>query len=152
MNLNTAESDAWSAKFEQVYQKAKLAFGSDPSFARIQALYDRKSVQKQKTKRKEWLYLIIPAAVFLFGLFGVFLFTFQKGQKETRRLEALYQGAITSLEKGDYRGAKLKANDLIWSVDTSNWDGGDSDKKNTDLWNKKRQALFEEIKEQKPVQ
>lgn len=42
--------EAWLAKFEQCYQKAKLLFGDDNDFNRIQAIYEKTS--KQITKEK----------------------------------------------------------------------------------------------------
>ena len=33
---------AWASKFEQTYQKARLAFGNDADFSKIKELYDKK--------------------------------------------------------------------------------------------------------------
>ena len=47
---NEAVFNAWLAKFEQCYQKAKLAFGNDFDFVKIQSLYNQttKQVSKQR--------------------------------------------------------------------------------------------------------
>ena len=42
--------NAWFAKFEQGYQKAKLAFGNDSDFAKIQSLYDQTTKQVSKER------------------------------------------------------------------------------------------------------
>ena len=42
--------NAWLAKFEQGYQKAKLAFGNDSDFAKIQSLYDQTTKQVSKER------------------------------------------------------------------------------------------------------
>lgn len=47
---NEAVFNAWLAKFEQCYQKATLAFGSDSDFAKIQSLYDQTTKQVSKEK------------------------------------------------------------------------------------------------------
>ena len=48
--FNELVFNAWLAKFEQCYQKAKLAFGGDTDFAKIQNLYDKTSRQVSKER------------------------------------------------------------------------------------------------------
>ena len=48
--FNESVFNAWLAKFEQCYQKAKLAFGSDLDFTKIQNLYDQTSKQVSKER------------------------------------------------------------------------------------------------------
>lgn len=48
--FNELVFNAWLAKFEQCYQKAKLAFGGDTDFAKIQNLYDQTSKQVSKER------------------------------------------------------------------------------------------------------
>ena len=47
---NEAVFNAWLAKFEQCYQKAKFAFGNDSDFLKIKSLYDQtiKQVSKER--------------------------------------------------------------------------------------------------------
>ena len=47
---------AWSNKFDQAYQKAKISFGGDPDFRKIQDLYDAKmrEIENAKSKSKRW--------------------------------------------------------------------------------------------------
>ena len=47
---------AWLNKFEQAYQKAKISFGGDPDFKKIQDLYDSKmrEIQAAKSKSRMW--------------------------------------------------------------------------------------------------
>lgn len=47
---NEAVFNAWLAKFEQCYQKAKLAFGNDDDFVKIQSLYDQTTKQVSKER------------------------------------------------------------------------------------------------------
>ena len=43
-----AVSDAWQAKFEQAYEKAKLSFGDTPEFEKIHAIYKKKTGEVEK--------------------------------------------------------------------------------------------------------
>ena len=42
--------NAWHSKFEQTYQKAKITFGNDPDFKKIQEVYDLKNQEIKKAK------------------------------------------------------------------------------------------------------
>lgn len=53
--LNSAQrevSDAWLAKYEQAYQKARLMFGGTQDFLNIQGVYEQKMHEIQKKKRQ----------------------------------------------------------------------------------------------------
>lgn len=41
---------AWDSKFRQTYEKAKLSFGSDLDFSKIQELYDKKMAEIEEAK------------------------------------------------------------------------------------------------------
>ena len=43
---------AWEMKFNQTYQKAKLSFGNDPDFRKIQEIYDTKMNEIEAAKPK----------------------------------------------------------------------------------------------------
>lgn len=47
---NDSVFNAWLAKFEQCYQKAKLSFESDSDFAKIQSLYEQTTKQVSKER------------------------------------------------------------------------------------------------------
>lgn len=53
-----AVSDAWMAKFEQAYQKAKLSFGNSPDFENINAVYEQK-IKEIKRKKLEVPLLVV---------------------------------------------------------------------------------------------
>ncbi len=62
--LNPAQreiSDAWLAKYEQAYQKARLMFGGTQDFLNIQGVYEQKMHEIQKKKRQ--LPLLIAGSV-----------------------------------------------------------------------------------------
>lgn len=75
--------DAWIAKFEQCYQKAKLVFGDDNDFEKVQKIYDQtlKTIQKEekihkiKILSKFWnnpIFYIIFMLVMIFAIFRIF--------------------------------------------------------------------------------
>ena len=67
-----AVSDAWMAKFEQAYEKAKIIFGNTPEFKGIQDIYDKKINEINKTKKlNKWIWIgmsafIVIPLIFLF--------------------------------------------------------------------------------------
>ena len=63
-----AVSDAWLAKFEQAYQKAKLLLEGTQEFLDIKALYERKM---KEIKKKQWQFLWL-----ILGLFGSVILMF----------------------------------------------------------------------------
>ena len=48
-----AISDAWLAKFEQAYEKAKFSFAMSPDFLNIKEIYDKKISQLEQEKRRK---------------------------------------------------------------------------------------------------
>lgn len=67
-----AVSDAWLAKFEQAYQKAKVTFGSSAEFTYLDDLY------KQKIKEIKWKKIQFPLFI-IGGFLFIFLFIFIMG-------------------------------------------------------------------------
>lgn len=67
------ESDAWLAKLEQTYQKARLLFGSNSDFTYFQELYDKACKKKSQMKLRafisNWWMCLLGAAVTIFGLY-----------------------------------------------------------------------------------
>ena len=69
-----ALTDAWKAKLEQAYQKAKMTLSDDPSFARISNIYSSKMDEIEKAKKKRIIEKVISIALpILMILFGVIL-------------------------------------------------------------------------------
>ena len=59
--LNPAQreiSDAWLAKYEQAYQKARLMFGGTQDFLNIQGVYEQKMREIKRRKRQLPLLLV----------------------------------------------------------------------------------------------
>ena len=53
-NARLAVSDAWRAKFEQAYQKAKILFNNDERMLTIQTMYDETNESINKAKTRIW--------------------------------------------------------------------------------------------------
>ena len=68
-----AISDAWLAKFEQAYEKARFSFPNSPDFIKIKELYGQKMKQLNKVKRGKKLVFvsIILAYIFLMIFVGI---------------------------------------------------------------------------------
>lgn len=117
-----ALSNAWKAKLEQAYQKAKLVFAGDPRMSDIQAMYESIHKSINKAKWKTWkligvLYAIIIG--FSIIVFAVFVFAFtatsNSEKKEIARLEAIVEEIENALEKGDYKYALMNADNLHYT-------------------------------------
>lgn len=114
-----AVSDAWKAKFDQAYEKAKLSFGHTPDFKRIQDIYEKKNSQVKNSKKKGVLTFIAFMAFCLivpFGLiYGGLNSDNRKINAENARLEAIVVEVYDALEDENYTLARAKAASLTFS-------------------------------------
>ena len=69
-DARVAVSDAWRAKFEQAYQKAKLVFAGDPRMVEIEKMYETQNQSIKKAKTKTWKLVGIIYSV-LFGIIAI---------------------------------------------------------------------------------
>ena len=143
-----ALSDAWMAKFEQVYNKARLSFGADPDFIKIQDIYDNKirSIEKGKKEKKGkdrrnylMVFLLLMPIFILLGL--LIIFNPSSGNSEEEKLEKKVIEIQADIINGDYDSALIKANSL-------RYDEGKS-KTKAKQWDEQRENLIEIIKEKK---
>lgn len=111
-----AVSDAWKAKFEQAYQKAKILFAGDTRLTEIQALYDATHQSIKKAKWKTWKFLGILWGVLLvvFAIIITLSLTIASCAKndEIARLESIETKIETALDEGDYKLALMNAESL----------------------------------------
>ena len=117
-----AVSDAWEAKFEQAYEKAKLSFGNAPEFKKIHAIYEKKSGEIKQSKKKRTYYWIGFAALFIclgvFSFGGLFMMgnaDDKKIEAENARLESIIEEVYDALEDENYVLARAKAASLTFS-------------------------------------
>lgn len=142
-----AVSDAWEAKFEQAYEKAKLSFGNTSEFSKIQAIYDKKSKQLNISKKKHkhpWLETIIFfISVFsLLGIIAFILFSCDNNsiEKENNRLNIIVEEVYEYIDEENYNLARAKAATLVFSGSTTK--AGDQ---TAEKWDKTREELIEII-------
>ena len=116
-------SDAWVAKFEQAYRKAKATFKGDPLYREIEELYREKMGEQKKAKRRSRLLIALPiVGLILFNVIawgGIFLSDHIKIQNETERLEAIVTQVYEHIENEEYALARSKASSLVFSGSTT---------------------------------
>lgn len=83
-------TNAWIAKFEQSYQKAKLAFGNSPDFDDINAIYEKrkKEIHRGRTKSSRELLFMLAICV---GLMLLLLIIGKLGGSSTQDSSAASQ-------------------------------------------------------------
>lgn len=76
-NVNKAQSElsnAWESKFDQAYEKARILFGDDPDFLKIQDIYDKKETRVRREKKKSTFLTIATLLITLLGFTALFVF------------------------------------------------------------------------------
>ncbi len=138
-----AISNAWKAKLEQAYQKAKLIFVDDIRMGEIQALYDSLHKSINKAKSKEWkIAIVVTLSIISVGaiMFStVFASIARSKEKEVARLEKIVEEIEIALDEGDYRYALMNADILHYT------------KNDTDLekeWEIKRDYYIDKVIEE----
>lgn len=114
-----AISNAWKAKLEQAYQKAKLVFAGDPRLSDIQTMYDAVHKSINKAKWKTWKFVGVLYAIIFGFLAIVFIIVFATSssseKKEIARLEAIVEEIEIALDEGDYKYALMNADNLHYT-------------------------------------
>lgn len=134
-------SDAWGTKFEQVYQKAKLSFGNDADFQKIQDIYTDKIKIVKDGRKKSRIRIIIGISVFvliyavLFGWAGLYI-SQDEEKRENERLETIVLEIEEDIAKENFSSALLKANRL-------HFEKSDGEKKKH--WDETRESLLQLI-------
>lgn len=131
-----AVSDAWEAKFEQTYEKAKLSFGHTQEFEKIQALYNKKKSEiKQGKKKRAYLWIGILA----FFLIPIILLVFNPpstdpvDEAENERLKVIAEEVYEALADENYVLARAKAASLTYLESHDSY---------TKKWDKTRKELL----------
>ena len=138
---------AWNDKMEQVYQKAKVSFSSDPDFSKIQAVYDAKkseidAARKAKRGKNRAAFIVFIAFAMIPILY--FSFAYIRYRTKDRELENTVIDIRQYIADGDYDSAIIKANtlhmDINWSTESERH------------WDKEREALIKLIEEKKKTE
>lgn len=131
-----AVSDAWEAKFEQAYEKARLSFGNSPEFKKVQALYDKKTGEVKRSKKKRAIYWVV-VAIFIIAIFFIWFCIInnesKKIENEKERLQGIVEEIYDAIEEGNYDLAKAKTATLVFS-------GSDNDE--AEKWDATRNELL----------
>lgn len=115
-----AISNAWKAKLEQAYQKAKLVFVDDPRMSDIQAMYDSVHKSINKAKWKTWKFVCVSYVILIGFILIGFVVTSGSEKKEIARLEVIVEEIEIALDEGDYKYALMNADNLHYTKSDTN--------------------------------
>lgn len=135
-----ATSDAWKAKLDQAYEKAKLSFGNTPEFKKIHSIYEKKNADIKKNKKKNAYYCmgLIGFFVAIVIVVAIGLASDQKKiEAENARLDAIVEQVYSYIEDGNYSLARAKAATLVFSGSTTQ-----SGNQAAEKWDITREELF----------
>lgn len=116
--------DAWIAKFNQCYQKAKLSFKQESDFIKIQSIYEKTQTDIKKIRRKgpikKILTIVLPIVLLIIiGLFGLkscadWLANPEPHgtDEEVARLEAIVVEVEKALDNKEYDYAMMQAKSI----------------------------------------
>lgn len=141
-------SNAWLAKMNQVYEKAKISYSNDKDFKQIAELYEKVNKGIEKSKRKKLYFYcgfaLVYIALILFSCITIAtnnISSSKEKKTEIARLENIEQEAQSLLDNGEYRKALAKAEELVYNINSSS-------SENTELkrqWKVKKELLIDEI-------
>jgi len=136
-------SEAWKAKFEQAYQKAKVSFGNDTEFQYIQTLHQELNTNIKKIVKKKKIDEWIPIGLLFLFIAVLWIWIIKSpdatpkyNAREVVRLEAIVKEIEFNLGDGKYKMALILAESLEYG-------GYDSVDKRE--WNTKRKYLIGQI-------
>lgn len=108
--------EAWNAKINQVYAKAKNTYKFDPDFEKIQELYDscHTDIAKQKKKKVlKWVLLVgLVPLLWAIILIPLIISSPKDEAKEIERLEAIVIEVQNALEQKEYKLALNNADSI----------------------------------------
>lgn len=136
-----ALSDAWEAKFEQAYKKAKIVMIDSPEFNQVQSMYEqkeeRKSNEKKRTIRIWVLCLVLPLVLMIGFVVFIFINDARKINEAEKELEIKLEEVYDALEDENYTLARAKALELVFSGSTTQAGNQVAEK-----WDKTREEIL----------
>lgn len=135
-----ARSQAWMTKVKQVYEKAKLTFGSDSDFYIIQDLYDKTTTSIQTAEKKQkksiWIGFLVLIGILIVLL--VVKFRIQTLHNDrVHELEETVKEIQTDIANEDYESALVKTNTLYMDDNFSY--------ESEEYWDRQRESLLKII-------
>lgn len=117
---NKGVFDAWIAKFEQCYEKAKLSFKQEADFVKIQAIYEKTNKEIKAIRRKgplKKVLIIVVPIILIVGLniaFWSWIISAANSstEKEVARLEAIVVEVEEAIANEDYDLAMMLAKSI----------------------------------------
>lgn len=137
-------SNAWDAKYNQVYQKAKIMFPEDSRLITIENLYNNKQKQIKKEKFRETksnIFLFSAGFAIMLMLGGMILFFNSSEAKLDKQLNTTVVEIQEDISNGDYDSALIKANGLRYDEGLS--------KNKAEQWDEQREYLIDLIMDKK---
>lgn len=135
---------AWNSKFEQAYQKAKLAFGNSADFNTVQEIYAMKRAELKRKKLRQFVFcaMLVALPVLLVALSGLAIgiphhIEEKQHNAKVEELEKVVAEIQECISNQDYDTAFIKANTLYMD------DGYSSE--STKQWDKIREDLIDMI-------
>lgn len=132
---------AWIAKFEQTYEKAKLSFGTDPDFEKIENIHKTKNKEIKRAKLKTPIILIALIGLLIAISVGPITAISLKEASMEKKLNKTVQEIQVDIQNGNYDDALLKANTLYFDRSWS--------KNKADDWDRQRESIIKMIEEKK---
>lgn len=133
-------NDAWLSKINQIYEKARISYGSESDFYQIRDLYERCLANikkgKQKGRASYWKFWLIWLCVMGCCVATIWLGANSLVKREMEKIENIKQNAAEALEKGDYKRALLTVESLDYEELTE---------ENGRSWKLDQELLIEEI-------
>lgn len=118
-----AVSDAWKAKYDQAYEKAKIVLADDPRINEIQTSYNKTQKAIKKAKWKTWRILGIFFGIFFILITFCCIMASVSEKTEINRLKELEKKLETAFSDNDYKLALVYATNLDFNGNDTVLDG-----------------------------
>lgn len=139
-------SDAWKAKCEQAYLKAKMSFRDTSQFHEVENIYSRTNKMIKKEKRKVWVMLLGLWGIVIVIWIALFItikvkrsnpnYAIDVRQNELERIERNIEEDIAA---GKFEDARNKAYTLVFNEELST--------EKSEYWHKQRESILSRINE-----
>lgn len=145
-----AISEAWRAKYEQAYHKAKISFGKLPEFQELNIKFTNKINKHEHKKNMYRKSMVIFIAIYIIaGILGMSYMMADTSRKqkvvdaENERLELLLEDIQECIQDGDFSKARALCTSLTFNVSVSLQSERDAKKH----WNEVREELISTIED-----